>query len=122
MSETFKLEWGISPERPVAICWGARAIYGGPGMIDLLFDRQSCKGGTQEQCRQFAAWLNRYGIPAIKKLTQTESLYGGEDRQLSLCLDDWFIVVNPRASCGYLYIGVYPQDNGDPEFIPEARK
>ncbi len=116
--EPFKLEWGISPNREVSICWGARAIYNRPGECDLLGDRQDCKGGTPEQCKEFGKWLNEYGIPAIKKLTRDEYLEPREDRAVSICLHQWFIVVNPRSSYGYLYIGVYPVDTGDPSFVP----
>ncbi len=113
-----KLEWGISSDRDVPIAWGARAIYRGPGTIDLLHDRMGMVGGTDEQRKEFGKWLNEYGIPAIKKLTTSENLYTNEDRRVSTDIDGWFIVVNPRSSCGYLYIGVYPCDNGDPNYIP----
>lgn len=115
-----KPQWGISPDRQVVIAWGARAIYPRPGSIDLLHDRMEMVGGTPEQRKGFGKWLDEWGIPAIKKLTIDNYLSGNEDRRLTLHLDGWFIVVNPRMSCGYLYIGVFPSDNGDPSFIPAA--
>lgn len=69
---------------------------------------------SQEQRVEFSKWLNEYGIPAIKKLTVDEYLFSNEDRRVSIDIDG----VNPRSSCGYLYIGVYPCDNGDPNYIP----
>ncbi len=116
----FALEWGINSDRQVAIIWGARAIYNGPGTLDLLWDRQDMLGGTPDQRKEFSKFLNEYGIPAIKELTRDVHLSSTEDRKLTLSLHDWFIAINPRGSCGYLYIGVFPVDTGDPTFIPAA--
>lgn len=113
-----KLEWGINPEGEKAIAYGARAIYNGPGTLDLLWDRQCMVGGEPGQREEFCKFLNEYGIPAIKDLTKKESLRGSEDRQLHTQLHGWHITVSPKGSCGYLYIGVFPVDNGDPNYIP----
>jgi hypothetical protein len=113
-----KLEWGISPQFDKAIAWGARAIYNRPGEVDLLWDRQDMQGGTEEQRKEFAKWLNEYGIPEIKKMTKDEYLEPREDRYVERQLHDYHIIINPRSSYGYLLIGVYPVDNGTPNFIP----
>lgn len=114
----FQLEWGLSPQREVAIAYGARAIYNGPGTCDIVWDRQSCEGGTPEQRKEMCKWINEYGLPEIKKITQKEGLYGSDDRRVSFQLHDWFVMINPRGSCGYLYIGIHPVDGGDPSFFP----
>ncbi len=115
-----KLPWGISPDREVAIAWGARAIYPRPGDIDLLHDRMEMVGGSDEERKEFGKWLNEYGIPQIRKMTTDEYLMTNEDRQLHHILNDWYITCSPKSSCGYLYIGVFPCDNGNPKFIPAA--
>lgn len=114
-----KLEWGISPQFEKAIAWGARAIYNRPGEVDLLWDRQSAQGGTEEQRKELGKWLNEYGISEIKKMTKEEYLEPREDRYVSRQLHGWNIIINPRASYGYLLIGVHPVDNGDPNFVPD---
>ena len=113
------LEWGISPPTERVLAWGARAIFKGYGDFDLLWDRMGMEGGTEEQRKQFGAWLDKKGIPALKELLKKECVGSSEDRSVSIQLDGWFITANPRMSCGYLYIGAFPCDNGDPNYMPE---
>ncbi len=117
----FKLEFGISPLRQVAIAYGARAIYARPGSIELLWDRQSGAGGTPEQLQELCKWINEYGLPALKKLTIDEHIQPDEDKAVTINQDGWFVIANPKQSCGYIYIGIYPVDTGDPNYIPPAR-
>lgn len=101
------LEWGISPDSEVDIAWGARAIYNSFN-IDLLWDRMCMEGGTPEQRKQFSDWLNAKGLPALKKLVKQENVRGSDERVLTISLDGWLIAASPKGSCGYLYIGVWP--------------
>jgi hypothetical protein len=117
-----QLEWGISPEREVGIAWGARAIYKGGSDIDLVWDRMGMQGGTEEQRKAFGKFLDKKGLPALKKLLKSQYLSTRDDKSVHLQLDGWFITANPRGSCGYLYIGAWPVDNGIPNYIPAEVK
>lgn len=114
-----QLEWGISPPTERAIAWGARAIYKCPDDIDLVWDRMGMQGGTEEQRKQFADWLNKRGIPALKEQLRKDYLPGSSEKFINIHMDGWFITASPRGSCGYLYIGAFPCDNGDPNYVPE---
>jgi hypothetical protein len=114
-----KIMWGIKPDKSKPISFGARAIYHRPGSIDLVSDRREIVGGTEDQQRQLAKWLVEYGIPAIEKLSDDEYLCVHEDRRVTLALHGWLITINPQNSYGYLYIGVWPEDNEDPNFFPD---
>jgi hypothetical protein len=114
------LDWGISPPTERVIAGGARAIYKCPDGIDLVWDRMGMQGGTEEQRKQFGTWLDKKGIPALKEQLRKEYLSSSDDKYINIHLDGWFITANPRGSCGYLYIGAFPCDNGDPNYMPEA--
>jgi hypothetical protein len=121
------MTFGIKPETPKYMWWGARAIYEsnhdrltgkdfdrqGPYAFALLWDRQQIEGGTDEEKRAFETWINKKGLPALRKLVKAgcKSRAGfspDTDREIGTELDGYVIVANPRRSFGYLYIGIYP--------------
>lgn len=125
--------FGIKPETPKAICWGARALYEknydprtgknydrrGPYTFALLWDRQQIEGGTEKEQKAFLRWINKKGLPALQRVLRKDYPAPNDRREVSLELDGYRVVANPMASHGYLYIGIYPL--ADAPAVEEAK-
>jgi cytoskeleton bundling-enhancing protein CbeA and related proteins len=115
--------FGIKPETPKHIWWGARAIYKRntnertsrkePHTIELLWDRQQMEGGTDEERKKFSEWVNKKGLPALRKKLAEAYLTPSDDKEIKIELGGYVIVANPRRSFGYLYIGIYPSKDAE---------
>ena len=107
--------WGIKAPEGVATHWGARAIYKAPTGIDLLWDRQSMDG-LQADREALSKWINKTGLPGLKKLLKKEYLASDEMREVEFREGGYVIKANPRSSHGYLYLGAWPErkDANDP--------
>ena len=117
--------WGRRPAEPKPLSWGARAIYGQAKAysIDLLSDRQGMsEGGTEAERKQLSAWLNKAGLPALRRLCRTMQLWTDSHHVAELDLDGWHIEASPQGSHGYLYIGVWPVGDAVPARVPRAKK
>jgi hypothetical protein len=126
--EPLTLAWGGPAPEGATVAWGARAIYslkhhdtkrawaprGKLGrvlvkahtecMIDLLYDRQAGAGGTEADRAALGAWINRVGIPAIKRACVKSYLTGDSDESVTVERDGYVITASPRSSYGYLYL------------------
>jgi hypothetical protein len=119
--------FGIKPETPKTIWWGARALYErnhdpltgkdydrrGRFTFALLWDRQQIEGGTPEEREAFSYWIDKKAMPALRKLVKAEcrtrdGLAPDSDREIAVELEGYRIVASPRRSYGYLYIGIHP--------------
>jgi hypothetical protein len=111
-----KMSWGINPTsvnwydkwakfkaEKVTCWWGARAIFHGGAQFELVHDRNGFNGGSDAEQKALENWINSNGFKAV------------EDARLEV--DGHYIVVSPKGSFGYLYIGIwkvpdvdFPQD------------
>lgn len=105
--------WGIKAPEGVDTHWGARAIYNPPSSIDVLWDRQSIDGPKKDR-DALSKWINKTGLPGLKKLIKKEYLASDESREVTFRDDGYVIVANPRASHGYLYLGAWPEGPREP--------
>lgn len=123
--------WGLRPPAEyVGVRWGARAIYklhsvteqhrqryGGKyrnvskqktvAEIDILPDRQAMLDGTEEERQALAAWYNKTGARLLEKRCLAEYLTGDSDDSVTIDEGGYRLVASPRASYGYLYVGVW---------------
>lgn len=108
MTNTSELEWGLRMDHECRAAWGARALYGGMGgKIDILADRQSCKGDEEDR-KLLVSWLNRCGgLRRMRELVKAESLGANERREVRIDGGYFHCVANPNGSHGYLYITAY---------------
>lgn len=115
-----KLTWGLTPPARKHIAWGARAIFS-QGYVDIVWDRTQMVGGTDEERARFSTFLAEFGVPELRKLVTKEKLDPRDRTTVSTQLGQWCIVCDPKASYGYLYIGVYPVDGVEmPEgYVPK---
>lgn len=105
MTESIFNHWGLADSSdPTIPSWGARAIYQN-SYIDILYDRQSLIGGSESDRIKLGDWLNKIGLPALRKLVVTENLYSDERRFIRFEQGGYYIEANPNKSYGYLYIG-----------------
>lgn len=100
--------WGIPAPEGAKVSWGARAIYTAPTGIDLLWDRQSMDG-LEEDRAALSKWINKTGLPGLKKVLKSDYLASDENREVEFKGGGYVIRANPRASHGYLYIGAWPE-------------
>lgn len=108
---TLKLEWGFSPPSPRPVAYGARTIFSrrdGDVSIDVLWDRQCMVGGTPKERERFGRWLDAVAFPVIRKAVKARRIYGNDHDVVDLEVDHMHVCFSPRGSCGYLYIGVWP--------------
>lgn len=101
--------FGLQPHESVTFWWGARAIYK-DYMVDIPRDRQQMTGGTDEERKRLADWVNRVGIKALTAKARLEYLSTQDDKLISFhdSKAGFFIMANPKESCGYLYITAAP--------------
>lgn len=84
------------------VWWGARAILSN-GYVDVVWDRCQMVGGTDAERSALARWIDKVGMPAIRKLAK--AMTGDQDFEERFEQGGYFIVANPKRSHGYLYIG-----------------
>jgi hypothetical protein len=106
------IQWGLRPGpddgAPTPV-WGARAIYHqDAASFDLLPDRQSCTGGTDESRAQLVQWLIAHGIPALRKLLAREKLPSNSQETVEIRDHGFVLRASPRRSYGHLYVGAWP--------------
>lgn len=106
---TLKLNWGhMLPVDYDGPAWGARAIFThndrGPS-VELLWDRQDTKGGTDGERRALRAFVNDKGMAALRDVCK--NVYPDQHKGIRIEVGDYVIEANPRESYGYLYICVY---------------
>lgn len=110
---TLKMEWGISPPKAKPIAWGARAIFKRTTHavdVDYVWDRSAMVGGTELEREAFAKWINKEAVPLIREHVKSEDIYPRDSTQVELPWKGFTIVFSPKASCGYLYIGIWPSE------------
>lgn len=84
------------------VAWGARAIYGRDGYIDLLPDRQQGIGVLEARLL-LSAFLNTYALPRLR-----EEYPRSENDLLMFEHDGWHLEASTHNNSGYLYIGAWP--------------
>jgi hypothetical protein len=112
--------FGIGPPTPKRIWWGARAIFernhnkrrrtDPTYVFSLLGDRQQMEGGTEQERKALAKWIENKARPALTKRLEEEGVEPSESQRIEMTLDGFEIVADPRGSHGYLYIGIWPVD------------
>lgn len=127
------LSWGLQPPPGVRHAWGARAIYSlssndtvrrngrvvrrasTTAQIDLVWDRQEALAlpdavalaDYEAACKALARWLNKTGLPALRRLCAKQYLTGDSDDTVEVRRDGYVLRASPRASYGYLYLVAY---------------
>ena len=121
------MEFGIKSETSKSLWWGARAIYErnydrltgkdydrqGRYTFSLVWDRQQMVGGTDDEKKAFETWINKKGLPALRKAVKVEcksrkGFAPDDESTITIELDGYQIAASPRQSCGYLFIGIWP--------------
>jgi len=109
--------WGLKPEPGAIVAWGARAIYKSyPVDVDLLGDRMGMAGGNKVDRRCLADWINKVGLKLLKEQCATRGIRGDSEEVVRIEAGDFVLVASPRASHGYLYIGVWLQKRASQEY------
>lgn len=102
--------WGLAVPKDIieskgnpAGYWGARAIFrpSQSNPIDLLHDRQSIDGVTEE----LLEWLNSIGLHLLRR--HVLDLNTSDNKLVHIKDGKFNIVANPNGSYGYLYIGAW---------------
>ena len=73
--------WGIPAPESAKVSWGARTIYSPPASIDVLFDRQGVVGEDEKERKSLIDWVNKKGLPGLKKMLRVEHL-GQDERRI----------------------------------------
>lgn len=118
--------FGIQPPTQKTIWYGARAIYERnhddrtarrqPYLIDIVWDRQQMLGGrTDRERNAFASFISKKVMPALKRALKENAISPRDDKEVQVEVGDYVAVANPRASHGYLYIGVWPKADAPPD-------
>lgn len=84
--------------------WGARAIYKGDAVIDLLPDRQSCDG-NDELRRGLCQWLNVRGLDLLREQLRLKHIGTDSAEVIEVQEFQFLLRATPNRSYGYLYIG-----------------
>lgn len=89
--------------------WGARAIFHPhtSNPIDLLWDRQQCECQGDRDPQPILDWLNKTGIPKLKKTKEFMFLEAGDNETVEVKDGQFTLQVNPNSSYGYLYMGAW---------------
>jgi hypothetical protein len=114
-----ELDFGLKLPLEAPLWWGARAIFtrGSSYRPDLLWDRQSWVGGTQQDREELSTAINR----ALPQLRQRCSARGEHlsaapwEHVETVCVDRVTFHVSCRRSFGYLYISATWSKVLDPE-------
>lgn len=99
--------WGLSSEMPpdsLAV-WGARAIFGRRGEVELVHDRTSMESRYPAQAQALADWIDNYGLPALKSRLREEGVGQMDGTAIEISSQFYRIKATPRSSGGHLYIG-----------------
>lgn len=120
------MEFGIKPPTGKHIRWSARAIFERGNRadplslmrIDIVWDRQQMEGGTEQEREAFNQWIQVKGLPLLRKLVKLDRLEPSENREISLELDGYRLVADPKRSHGYLYIGAWPIEDRTSALAP----
>ena len=95
--------WGLTIENAVR-AWGARAIFGKSGRIELLPDRQSWSPDEKPD-PGFLHWINKVALPWLRAEVKKRGILPSGRDELELRQDNYVLKATPNASWGYLYIG-----------------
>jgi len=100
-----RLTFGLDRGHPTA--WGARGILRYQTTVELLWDRQGNRG---PRFKELAEKLNDGPLKAA--LEAGKDLHPHEDTgDVELYRGDGVVIIgNPNASCGYLYMGAWLED------------
>ena len=104
--------WGIQAPESVKVSWGARAIYAVPASIDIVPDRQGLRAGEEKENENEALidWINKKGLPGLKKILRGEHLSREERRIVEFKSDGYVLKASPQGSYGYLYLGAWKEE------------
>jgi hypothetical protein len=99
------LNFGL--DRGHTTAWGARAILKYRTNVDLLWDRQSCRG---PRIKELGDILN--SGPLREACNKGKDLHPREETgDVELFRGKGIVILgNTMASCGYLYMGAYFED------------
>lgn len=101
-------KWAKYKAAQINFYWGARAIYNGQGVFDIIQDRQQMVGGSVSERAMFYDWISSTGLKFLKKMLVDNRISSDTDRDVRLeTLEGYYIVASPKASNGYLYIGMW---------------
>ena len=99
--------FGYTMPKPRVNYWGARAIYNGHPYynVDLLCDRQSCEGEPGDSQKAFMRWVNKVGLPWLRKEVKRIGMTTYDHTELIFADDRYQLRATCNGSYGYLYIG-----------------
>ena len=101
---TPKLKWGLQPDRPCVVAWGARAVWEPGGGIQVFYDRQDVQPRTTGQADTLCAWLLSFGFAGLKSKLAECRVQPDEDDTIVVSDVHFRLIANPRRSHGYLYL------------------
>lgn len=102
---TPKLKWGLQPDRPCVVAWGARALWEPGGGIQVLYDRQDVQPpDDRDHADTLCAWINSFGLGALNRRLAECRVQPDEDDTIVVSDVHFRLIANPRRSHGYLYL------------------
>lgn len=98
--------YGIRPPETAEVAWGGRAIYSTKYGLDIPHDRQQWRGESNpwnkshvDAClKELGSRVKRFPPSQIRSMEHTFTWLG------------WTCRYNTRASAGYLYIVIFPEE------------
>ena len=100
------MTWGIKPPPGASASWCCRATYQPKAVLDVQWYRQT-HFGREREVNELAAWVLEKGLEKIRKKVFELNIKADEDREEVFEIEEHTILVNPKKSYGYLYIGVW---------------
>jgi len=102
--------WGIPAPESAKVSWGVRAIYSPPAGIEILFDRQGVSGEDEKERKRLIDWVNKEGLPGLKKILKKDFLGQDERRIVEFKGGGYVLKASPQGSYGYLYVGAWEEE------------
>jgi len=102
--------WGLSAPEDAVVVWGSRAILKN-GAVDVPYDRSGMKGDPGKLLPEWKNFLNKQAMKHIRKLVDKFSPSPSESKLYTESFQvkggTITIAFDPKASYGYLYIGIW---------------
>ncbi len=116
--------FGLNPATyfadPKPLWWGIRSIYNRDFTFDILHDRQQFSDysdDTRAERQAIVKWLDTRGRKLLVKRLRGDDVHPGDNRVVHLQDGRFNVVASPKASHGYLYLGLWREPPAAPEYF-----
>ena len=98
-------EWGLQSD--ITPCFGARLVQEGY-RLHYLADRAGLTGSFSPEQLQQLEWTFSLFIEQMEGMLHSGELSPHQQHQVTIQLAGLTCIADTRASCGYVYISIYP--------------